>query len=63
MSGHVIESNAYPLARESARDVNAQLLAPRCCLGNSRAGLVEVGTRYLECVARPKLLVCHVGWA
>ena len=59
MSGQVIESKSHPLAWKRARDVNAQPLASRRGLRHTRAGLVELGARYLEFVTRPELLVCH----
>ena len=61
MSGHVLESKAYPLAWESVCKVNAQLLALGRDLRHARSDLVEINARCLENVARPKLLVCHVG--
>ena len=57
----MIESKAHPLARQCPSDMNAQLLVSGRGLRHARAGFVESDARGLEFVARPKLLVCHVG--
>jgi hypothetical protein len=57
MDGHVIEADPQPLAGQPACDVHAQRFASGGGLRDACAGLVEGRARYLELVARPKLLV------